>query len=72
VNYQVGSKPAEDGRAIAEQVAYLRTGIDGLFTDQPDIGVVARSQFEQFAAAGASRLRARARPPQRSPPLQTC
>lgn len=35
------------GRAIDEQLTFLRTGIDGLFTDQPDIGVLARSLFEK-------------------------
>ncbi len=30
------------GHAIDEQLAYLRTGIDALFTDQADIGVLAR------------------------------
>jgi glycerophosphoryl diester phosphodiesterase len=33
------------GRAIDEQVTFLRTGIDGLFTDQADIGVLARSML---------------------------
>ncbi len=46
VDYRVGTDPAAYGRAIDEQIAYLRTGIDGLFTDQPDIGVVARDAFE--------------------------
>ena len=41
--FRVGTDPAAYGRAIDEQVAFLRTGIDGLFTDQPDIGVLARS-----------------------------
>ncbi len=41
-DYRVGTDPAGYGRAIDEQIAFLRTGIDGLFTDQPDIGVLAR------------------------------
>ena len=45
VDYRVA--PTTDitlyGRAIDEQVTFLRTGIDGLFTDQADIGVLARS-----------------------------
>ena len=45
VDYRVA--PTADitlyGRAIDEQVTFLRTGIDGLFTDQADIGVLARS-----------------------------
>ena len=36
------------GKAIAEQVAYLHAGVDGLFTDQADIGV--RSRQYAFAA----------------------
>ncbi|MFI5495706.1 glycerophosphodiester phosphodiesterase [Actinoplanes sp. NPDC051859] len=39
---RTGADPAAYGRAIDEQVTFLRTGIDGLFTDQPDIGVLAR------------------------------
>jgi glycerophosphoryl diester phosphodiesterase len=42
-DYRVGADPAAYGRAIDEQITFLRTGIDGLFTDQADIGVLARS-----------------------------
>ncbi len=42
---QKGTNPADYGKAIEEQVAYLRTGLDGLFTDNPDTGVVARDIF---------------------------
>jgi glycerophosphoryl diester phosphodiesterase len=42
-DYRVGADPNAYGRAIDEQIAYLRTGIDGLFTDQPDIGVLSRT-----------------------------
>jgi glycerophosphoryl diester phosphodiesterase len=41
-DYQVGTDPNGYGRAIDEQITFLRTGIDGLFTDQADIGVLAR------------------------------
>ncbi|BCJ56303.1 glycerophosphoryl diester phosphodiesterase [Actinoplanes sp. NBRC 14428] len=41
-DHRVGTDPAGYGRAIDEQIAFLRTGIDGLFTDQADIGVLAR------------------------------
>jgi glycerophosphoryl diester phosphodiesterase len=44
VDYQRGTNPNDFGRAIDEQVTYLRAGIDGLFTDQADIGVVARDE----------------------------
>jgi glycerophosphoryl diester phosphodiesterase len=42
-DYRVGTDPTAYGRAIDEQVTFLRAGIDGLFTDQADIGVLARS-----------------------------
>ena len=42
-DYQVGTDPNGYGRAIDEQITYLKTGLDGLFTDQSDIGVLARS-----------------------------
>lgn len=42
---RVDPDPAGYGRALDEQVAFWRTGIDGLFTDQADIGVLARSLF---------------------------
>ncbi|MGK5681976.1 glycerophosphodiester phosphodiesterase [Actinoplanes sp. URMC 104] len=41
-DYRVGTDPDAYGRAIDEQITFLRTGIDGLFTDQPDIGVLSR------------------------------
>jgi glycerophosphoryl diester phosphodiesterase len=45
VDYRVGTDATAYGRAIDEQVRFLQTGIDGLFTDQCDIGVIARSEF---------------------------
>jgi glycerophosphoryl diester phosphodiesterase len=42
-DFRTGTDPNAYGRAIDEQIAFLRTGIDGLFTDQADIGVLARS-----------------------------
>ncbi|WP_392465970.1 glycerophosphodiester phosphodiesterase [Arsenicicoccus cauae] len=41
-DFQNGTNPADYGKAVQEQVTYLRTGLDGLFTDNPDTGVVAR------------------------------
>ncbi|GIE11278.1 glycerophosphoryl diester phosphodiesterase [Paractinoplanes ferrugineus] len=41
-DYQSGTDPNAYGRALDEQITYLNTGIDGLFTDQSDIGVLAR------------------------------
>ncbi len=39
---RVGTDPTAYGKAIDEQIAFLRAGVDGLFTDQADIGVLAR------------------------------
>jgi glycerophosphoryl diester phosphodiesterase len=44
-DYRIGTNPNDFGRAIDEQVTFLRAGIDGVFTDQSDIGVVARDEF---------------------------
>ncbi|GGL00620.1 glycerophosphodiester phosphodiesterase [Mangrovihabitans endophyticus] len=41
-DYRRGDDPTAYGRAIDEQITFLRTGLDGLFTDQADIGVLAR------------------------------
>jgi len=42
---RVGNAPAEHGELGGELLAYLRCGIDGFFTDQPDIGVAVRDAF---------------------------
>lgn len=44
-DYRRGSNPADYGRILDEITAYLNTGIDGFFTDQADIGVLARNTF---------------------------
>ncbi|MEV6522110.1 glycerophosphodiester phosphodiesterase [Longispora sp. NPDC051575] len=41
-DYRTGTDPNAYGRAIDEQIAFHRAGVDGLFTDMPDIGVLAR------------------------------
>ena len=41
-----GDAPDDYGRAIEEQRAYWEAGIDGMFTDNPDTGVMSRSLFE--------------------------
>ncbi|WP_433307179.1 glycerophosphodiester phosphodiesterase [Actinoplanes sp. CA-030573] len=41
-DYRIGTNPNDYGRAFDEQITYLNAGIDGLFTDQADIGVLAR------------------------------
>nr|WP_322752214.1 glycerophosphodiester phosphodiesterase [Frankia sp. Cas3] len=44
VDYRRGANLSDFGRGIDEQVTYLKAGIDGLFTDQADIGVIARNE----------------------------
>ena len=51
VDYRVGRDATAFGRAIDEQLRFLATGIDGLFTDQADIGVIARAEFVAAKAA---------------------
>lgn len=52
VDFRSSAVPSDYGRAIDEQLAYLRAGLDGLFTDQADIGVLARAEFIATAPAG--------------------
>ncbi|MEV6637521.1 glycerophosphodiester phosphodiesterase [Actinoplanes sp. NPDC051470] len=40
---RVGTDPNAFGKAIDEQIRFWRAGVDGLFTDMPDVGVLARS-----------------------------
>lgn len=42
---RVGENPAHFGRAIEEARIFMEAGVDGLFCDQPDIGVEARTDF---------------------------
>jgi len=51
VDYQSAAVPTDYGRAIDEQITYLRAGLDGLFTDQADIGVIARAEFRATTPA---------------------
>ncbi|HEV7453030.1 MAG TPA: glycerophosphodiester phosphodiesterase [Pseudonocardiaceae bacterium] len=50
-DFRTSAVPSDFGRAIDEQVTYLRVGIDGVFADHPDIGVVARAEFLATAPA---------------------
>lgn len=45
-NLRTGTDPTDYGRILDELNAYLNTGIDGFFTDQADIGVLARTQHQ--------------------------
>ncbi|HEY6796193.1 MAG TPA: glycerophosphodiester phosphodiesterase [Kineosporiaceae bacterium] len=44
-DYRVGTGADAYGRGIDEQVTFLEAGLDGLFTDQADVGVHARERF---------------------------
>jgi glycerophosphoryl diester phosphodiesterase len=48
-----GTVASDFGRAIDEQVTFFRAGVDGLFTDPPDVGVVARDEVAGRAAGAA-------------------
>lgn len=41
-DYRVGDDPNAYGKALDEQITFRKAGIDGLFTGQADIGVLAR------------------------------
>jgi len=43
--FRSGEAPAQHGDLIGEIVTFLAAGIDGFFTDQPDLGVAARAAF---------------------------
>ena len=45
VDYRTGANPADYGRILEEMKTYLAAGIDGLFTDNPDIAVAAVEQY---------------------------
>jgi glycerophosphoryl diester phosphodiesterase len=49
-----GDDPAAYGRAIDELLAFWATGIDGLFSDNPDTAVVSRQLFADGALPGAA------------------
>jgi glycerophosphoryl diester phosphodiesterase len=44
-NLRVGTDQAAYGKAIDEHLAFLRAGVDGVFTDQADVGVLSRSLY---------------------------
>jgi len=49
VELRRGTTDSDFGKAIDEQVTFLQAGIDGLFTDQADIGVISRSDTASAA-----------------------
>jgi glycerophosphoryl diester phosphodiesterase len=50
-NYQSSSHPAQFGDLSGEIKVFLDAGMDGFFTDHPDIGVKARDEFVNKARA---------------------
>ncbi|MGY1839063.1 MULTISPECIES: glycerophosphodiester phosphodiesterase [unclassified Modestobacter] len=51
---QEGEDPAAYGRAIEEQLLFWAAGVDGLFTDNPDTGVLTRELFRTGAGSAAA------------------
>jgi glycerophosphoryl diester phosphodiesterase len=45
VDYRSNDVPTDFGRVIDEMKAYLSAGVDGYFTDQADLGVLARDEW---------------------------
>jgi glycerophosphoryl diester phosphodiesterase len=43
-DYRRGDRGSDFGRAVDQQALFFRTGIDGLFADQPDVAVLARAR----------------------------
>jgi glycerophosphoryl diester phosphodiesterase len=48
-----GSDPADYGEALAEELRFWEAGVDGVFTDQPDTGVLTRELFSDRQASAA-------------------
>ena len=53
-DFDRGTDPADYGRALDELVAFWEVGVDGVFTDAPDIGVESRRLFEEAEAGDAA------------------
>ena len=51
LDYRSNTVPADFGNLLGEITAYLEAGLDGFFTDQADLGVLARDEFLDEAAA---------------------
>lgn len=41
----LGTNPNDFGKALDEDIAYMKAGVDGLFCDQPDVCVEARKDY---------------------------
>jgi glycerophosphoryl diester phosphodiesterase len=49
-----GTPPDDYGRALEEQLLFWAAGVDGIFTDNPDTGVVSRELFESGGEPAAA------------------
>ncbi len=54
VDLREGDAPDDYGRAIEEQLRFWAAGVDGIFTDNPDTGVVSRRLFTSGAVPAAA------------------
>jgi glycerophosphoryl diester phosphodiesterase len=50
-NFRSGADPAVRGQLAGEIVTFLNVGMDGFFTDHPDLGVLARDAFARSGQA---------------------
>jgi glycerophosphoryl diester phosphodiesterase len=46
-NFRVGTDPDAHGDMVAETKAFLDAGVDGVFSDYPDLAVQARDEWLQ-------------------------
>jgi glycerophosphoryl diester phosphodiesterase len=44
---RIGTNPSDYGRAFDEYLAFFRTGLDGVFSDNSDTAIEARQEFQQ-------------------------
>jgi glycerophosphoryl diester phosphodiesterase len=51
-DYRSSALPAEYGNLFGELETFRRTGIDGVFTDNPDVAVAARTESRTLVPAG--------------------
>jgi glycerophosphoryl diester phosphodiesterase len=50
--YRRGSNPAGYGDAVGEDRRFFSAGVDGIFTDDPDVAVKARRRWLASARSG--------------------
>jgi glycerophosphoryl diester phosphodiesterase len=45
LDFRIGTDPRAYGDAIAEYLVFYEVGVDGVFSDNPDVAVAARDAF---------------------------